>query len=86
MRKTKKAIGSDVLGKKSEKSSKFSVTFKPRFPLDFLEIKFEHEKRENRQLSEEELKKLWQEYIRNKNLARKKKQKPELKHPKKPYM
>ena len=56
----KRSIGSDVLGKMNRLSPiKTSVTIKPLWPTEFIQITFEFEKKEGRRPNSEELDKMW---------------------------
>jgi hypothetical protein len=74
------SIGTDVVNKgKNVIPSKVELTIKPPSPLDFMQLKLLWEKKEKRELSEEEFRRRLEEYMKK---VREKKRKRKHKLPK----
>jgi len=80
-RKMKESIGTDVLKKAAIKGvpSKVEITIKPPSPFDFVQLKAVWEKKEGRELSEEEFRQRLIEYI---NRQQSKMKESKLRYPK----
>jgi hypothetical protein len=64
-KKNLNSIGTDVLCKgKRVLPSKVELTIKPPHPLDFMQLKIQWEKEEQRELSDEEFRHRLEEYLR----------------------